>query len=93
MTLPDITLEFTDVVSPVSLDCEEELESEEVESPDPYAVDASCFNCHTNLRIVVVASPEGIRGLQLLLFGPLSLLCPACATRTCASRRPQRNGS
>lgn len=91
-TLPDITLELAEVVSPINLDCEEELEVEEAEQGDPYAIAVACYNCETNLRLAVIASPDGIRAFQQLLLASLSLLCPTCSRTLFSGRRGNRYG-
>lgn len=95
MALQDLASELEDVVSPISLACEEDIETEEVDIPNPYEVTAVCYVCEDTLRIAVVTSTSGIRQLQTLLLGSLSLLCAACSRDAFCARRPQaqRNGS
>ncbi|BBU60027.1 E7 protein [Bos taurus papillomavirus 28] len=94
VTLRDITLELQEVVSPINLHCEEELEIEEVDFSDPYAITTYCYKCEIVLRLAVIATSDGIHQLQQLLLGTVSLLCPACAKPVFCTRRPpqQRNG-
>lgn len=91
MVLQDLAVELEGVVSPVNLDCEEEIETEEVEVdfPNPYEITAVCYVCEDILRLAVVTSSSGIRELQSLLLGSLSLLCAACSREAFRTRRPQ----
>lgn len=93
VTLQDVALDFQDAISPISLDCEEQIETEEVDSPNPYAVTATCYVCEQSLRLAVVTSTTGIRQLEQLLLDSLCLLCAACSREVFSERRPQRNGS
>ncbi|BAO50678.1 E7 protein [Bos taurus papillomavirus 6] len=94
MILKDLATELEEVVSPINLDCEEEIETEEVDCPAPFAVEAVCHVCEQVLRLAVVASPDGILQLQqLLLTDSLSFLCTSCSREAFCNRRPQRNGS
>lgn len=89
MTLEDIAVEFQDVISPISLSCEEEeIETEVVEYPVPYEIQAVCYCCEEQLRIAVVTSTSGIRQLQDLLLDSLSLLCAGCSREAFRTRRP-----
>ncbi|QYI89555.1 E7 early protein [Bos taurus papillomavirus 38] len=93
VVLQELASELEEVVSPVNLDCEEEIETEEVEVlPNPYEIRAVCYVCEDTLRFAVVTSSAGIRELQTLLLGSLSLLCAACSREAFRSRRPQENG-
>ncbi|AJG05908.1 E7 protein [Bos taurus papillomavirus 15] len=94
VVLQDLASELEDIVSPINLDCEEEIETEEVEVdfPNPYEITAVCYVCEETLRIAVVTTTTGIRDLQTLLLGSLSLLCAACSRDAFCNRRPQRNG-
>ncbi|QYI89542.1 E7 early protein [Bos taurus papillomavirus 36] len=89
VVLQDLAAELEEVVSPVNLDCEEEIETEEVDFPNPYEITAVCYACEDTLRIAVVTSSSGIRELQSLLLGSLSLLCAACSREAFRTRRPQ----
>nr|AAY86726.1 E7 [Bovine papillomavirus] len=93
VTLQDVTLQFEHVISPVSLNCEEEeLEVEEVDCPNPYAIETACYVCEDKLRIAVVTSNDGIRDLQELLLNSLFLLCASCSREAFCLRRAQQNG-
>nr|AAY86739.1 E7 [Bovine papillomavirus] len=92
VTLQDIAAELEDTISPINLRCEEEIETEEVENPNPFAITATCYACEQTLRLAVVTSNEGILQLQQLLFEDLSLLCAACSKQVFCNRRPERNG-
>lgn len=93
VTYRDLAVELQDTISPISLNCEEELELEETDAPNPYAVTASCYVCEESLRLAVVTSEEGIRQLQTLLLDSLNLLCASCSREAFCSRRPEQNGS
>lgn len=88
MTLEGIAAELESVVSPINLNCEEDIETEEVECLIPFAITAACYCCEEQLRIAVVTSDQGIRQLQELLLGSLSLLCAACSREAFRTRRP-----
>uniref|UniRef100_Q7LZV6 Protein E7 n=1 Tax=Bos taurus papillomavirus 6 TaxID=10563 RepID=Q7LZV6_BPV6 len=95
MILKDLAAELEEVVSPINLDCEEEIANEEVDCPVTFClVEAVCHVCEQVLRLAVVASPDGILQLQqLLLTDSLSFLCTSCSREAFCNRRPQRNGS
>ena len=84
-TLPDIVLDS--LVLPANLLSNEFEESlspdEEVEEEHLFRVDSICDNCHSPLRLCVIASSEAIRQLQILLTGSLHLLCPVCSRNLC----------
>ena len=84
-TLPDIVLDS--LVLPANLLSNEFEESlspdEEVEEEHLFRVDSICDNCHSPLRLCVIASSEAIRQLQVLLTGSLHLLCPVCSRNLC----------
>ena len=84
-TLPDIVLDS--LVLPANLLSNEFEESlspdEEVEEEHLFRVDSICDNCHSPLRLCVIASSEAIRQLQVLLTGRLHLLCPVCSRNLC----------
>nr|P08350.2 RecName: Full=Protein E7 [Bos taurus papillomavirus 4] len=92
VTLQDIAIELEDTISPINLHCEEEIETEEVDTPNPFAITATCYACEQVLRLAVVTSTEGIHQLQQLLFDNLFLLCAACSKQVFCNRRPERNG-
>ncbi|AEM05817.1 E7 [Peromyscus papillomavirus 1] len=81
-TLRDIVLEESPPET-VSLYCDETLseeeEEEEAESISPYRVYAPCYRCDRSVRLVVSATENGIRGLEKLLLGDVSIVCPSCA--------------
>lgn len=84
-SIPDIELEFHDLVTTADLHCNETLSPDDEalspEPPSPYKVVCTCFNCGIQLRVFVVASRGGIRGLQHLLLEDLSLLCVTCGKK------------
>ncbi|QYI89503.1 E7 early protein [Bos taurus papillomavirus 30] len=91
--LKDLANELEEVISPINLDCEEEIETEEVDCPDPYTVQAICYVCEQVLRLALVASPDGILQFhQLLLGSSINFLCASCSREAHSSRRPERNG-
>lgn len=92
VTLKNVAEELEDVVSPIILDCQEEIETEEVDCPAPYAVEAVCYVCENPLRLALVSSPDGIHQLHQLLLDCISLLCANCSREVFSNRRPQRNG-
>lgn len=92
MTLQGIALEFENAVSPINLNCDEEIETEEVESPNPFEITAYCYVCEHKLRLAVVTSVDGIHQLQQLLCDNLSLLCAPCSREVFCNRRAARNG-
>ncbi|BBQ05070.1 E7 protein [Bos taurus papillomavirus 29] len=91
--LKDLATELEDVISPINLDCDEEIETEEVDSPEPFAVEAVCYVCEQVLRLALVASPDGILQLQQLLLDSVSFLCASCSREAFCNRRPQGHGS
>ncbi|APR72338.1 E7 [Bos taurus papillomavirus 23] len=93
VTLQGIAVELKEVVSPINLACDEEIETEEVDGPAPYAVEAVCYVCEQPLRLALVADSEGILQFHHLLLENLNLLCASCSREVFCNRRPQRNGS
>ncbi|AVX45448.1 E7 protein [Bos taurus papillomavirus 24] len=93
VTLQDVALEFQDAISPINLECDEEIETEEVDNLNPFAITATCYACENTLRLAVVTSGEGIHHLQQLLLDDLHLLCAGCSTQVFCDRRPGQNGS
>lgn len=85
-TISDIELDLQDIVCPVSLECDEVLSPEEADPVNPYRVEATCYNCEKELRLFVVTTTTGIRGLQRLLIDNLTLLCPPCSRLVFRSR-------
>lgn len=81
-TLKDVLLELTDIE--IDLQCHEKLDDEPEEAEvglleEPYKIVTVCYQCNRDIRLCVVASTPGIRGLQELLFGSVTLVCPLCA--------------
>ncbi|QYI89562.1 E7 early protein [Bos taurus papillomavirus 39] len=93
VTYQNLAIELENEISPISLNCDEEIETEEVDFPNPYAVTAACYVCEEQLRLAVVASDDGIRQLQVLLLDSLQLLCASCSRQAFCNRRPEHNGS
>ncbi|QYI89529.1 E7 early protein [Bos taurus papillomavirus 34] len=93
VTYQYLAVELEDAISPINLNCEEEIETEEIECPNPYAVTATCYVCEDTLRLAVVTSTDGIRQLQSLLLDSLNLLCASCSREAFCERRPEHNGS
>ncbi|BAJ12073.1 E7 protein [Bos taurus papillomavirus 11] len=92
VTLEGIAADLENAVSPINLNCEEEIDTEEVELPNPFEITATCYVCEKILRLAVVTSNDGIHQLQQLLFENLSLLCSACSRDVFCNRRPVKNG-
>lgn len=80
VTMRDITLDLEEIVMPSNLLCGEESLSPDLEEERAtYKVDTLCDDCKTGIRICLVATETGVRHLQQLLTGELSLLCPGCS--------------
>ncbi|AOY65115.1 E7 [Equus caballus papillomavirus 8] len=87
VTLRDIVLEERPQL--VDLHCDEQLPPEEEEEEvanyeevvevTPYRVALPCGVCASPLRLFIQATDEGRRGLELLLFRDLAIICPSCA--------------
>lgn len=80
-TIPEIVLELQELVQPTDLHCYEELSEEETEEEPrliPYKIVAPCCFCDSKLRLIVVATPFGIRSQEELLFEEVKLVCPGC---------------
>nr|WJJ59314.1 MAG: E7 protein [Leptonychotes weddellii papillomavirus 10] len=61
-------------------DEEEEVEVEQVPAPNPFRVTALCGRCGRAVRLVVLATAPGVRGLEELLWRDLRILCPPCGS-------------
>ncbi|AEQ98806.1 E7 [Human papillomavirus 155] len=82
VNIRDIVLEdVNELILPANLLSDEDLSQEAEQESDhsPYEVVVHCNNCQVKLKFAVEASPEGIRGFQQLLLGPLSFLCTGCS--------------
>lgn len=81
-TIPEIVLELQDLVQPIDLHCDEELDNQVEEEPAPQRIDykivSSCGGCGIKLRIFATCTEFGIRSLQDLLLDEIALLCPDC---------------
>ena len=78
-TMRDITLELEELVIPSNLLCQESLSPDSEEERATYKVDTLCDDCKTRIRICLVATEIGVKHLQQLLTGDVSLLCPGCS--------------
>lgn len=72
-TLKDI------VLAQLSYETETEEEAEPV-ARDFYRVVTVCEVCSRRLKLVLLASSEGIRGFHTLLLGHLGLVCAPCSS-------------
>ncbi|AEM24622.1 transforming protein [Human papillomavirus 139] len=79
--IKDVILEnLEDLILPANLLSDEDLSAEaELESAHVlYRIVTYC-HCGTRIKFSVLASPEGIRGLELLLLEEVSFLCTGCS--------------
>nr|QFF92672.1 protein E7 [Equus caballus papillomavirus 1] len=58
---------------------EVEVELDAVRPQAPYAVCTVCCRCGEKVGLCVLATDEGIHGLEELLFEALQLFCAQCA--------------
>ncbi|ADV03082.1 unnamed protein product [Equus caballus papillomavirus 3] len=57
-----------------------EIEEERRPHRCPYRVLTFCHYCNQGVRIVLVSTSPGIRHVNTLLTGSVSIVCPVCAS-------------